>query len=223
MKTISPQTNAFSRLELVVLIAMMALLTALLVRGQAITDNRPLRDRIGCVSNLKQIGLAFRMWSNDHDDKFPMQFGANKEGSQEAIAQEEPWRHYVALSNELTSPKVLACPADTRVRATNFLSLSLSNVSYFVGLDADETLPQSLLSGDRNVTNGVAPKKTVLDLPDQPAAGWTEQIHRERGNLGLADGSAQQTTTPALRRQIAAANASNKIGLTRLQIPGVSQ
>ncbi|MGB1673382.1 MAG: hypothetical protein ACPHRA_09170, partial [Limisphaerales bacterium] len=28
-----------------------------------------------------------------------------------------------------------------------------SSVSYFVGFEADETLPQSLLSGDRNITN----------------------------------------------------------------------
>src|ERR1041385_2484494 len=165
-----------------------------------------MRDRVGCSSNLKQIGLAFRLWSNDHNDKFPMQFDASKEGSREAIDKQEPWRHFLALSNELLNPKVLACPADDRPRATNFLKLTLTNLSYFVGLDADETLPQTLLAGDRNVTNGVAPTKGILELADNPPAGWTEKIHVEQGNLGLSDGSAQPTTTATLRRQIAVAN-----------------
>ena len=210
---------AFTRLELVLVVAALGLLTTLFVRAQVDTQNRPMRDRIICSSNLKQIGLAFRMWSNDHHDKFPMQFSADKEGSREAIDKQEPWIHFLVLSNELSNPRVLACPADDRVRTTNFLKLTLTNLSYFVGLDADEALPQMLLSGDRNLTNGVAPKKGILELTDNPPAGWTETIHNERGNLGQSDGSAQQTTTPILRRQIAAANASNKIGRTRLQLP----
>ena len=211
--------DAFTRIELVLVIAVAGLLTTFLVRGQVDTVNRPTRDRISCVSNLKQIGLAFRMWSNDHNDKFPMQFNAGKDGSRDAIERQEPWRHFVALSNELSNPKILACPADDRNRATNFASLGTSNISYFVGLDADEALPQMLLSGDRNVTNGIMPKKGILELTDEPPAGWTETLHNERGNLGLADGSAQQTTPSTLGRQIAAANLSNKIGKTRLQLP----
>src|SRR3954470_5272365 len=29
--------------------------------------------RISCVFNLKQVGLAARMWANDHDDRFAWQ------------------------------------------------------------------------------------------------------------------------------------------------------
>lgn len=45
-----------------------------------------------CVSNLKQIGLAARMWSNDNKDTFPPDF--------------------LSMSNELASPKILICPND---------------------------------------------------------------------------------------------------------------
>jgi prepilin-type processing-associated H-X9-DG protein len=48
---------------------------------------------------------------------------------------------------------------------------------------------------------------------------WTQTIHDEQGNVGLADGSAQQFATAQLRRQIAEANKQNKIGITRVQLP----
>ena len=51
-------------------------------------------QRVSCVNNLKQIGLAARLWSTDHNDTFPPDFAS--------------------LSNELNSPKVLVCPGDAR-------------------------------------------------------------------------------------------------------------
>jgi len=210
---------AFTCTELSAVVALLALGTAVFVRAQVNADNRPLRERVRCIANLKQIGFAFRMWSNEHDDKFPMQYGADKEGTREAIEKEETWRHFAALSNELSNPKILTCASDDRVRATNFVELAATNISYFVGLDADEMIPQMILSGDRNVTNGIPAKKGVMELADKAPAGWTGKIHRDSGNLVLADGSAQQTTTPSLRRQINTANASNHLGITRVQLP----
>ena len=63
------------------------------------------------------------------------------------------------MSNELNSPKVLACPSDGKSKATSFYppgSVSgafnqKDHLSYFAGLDAQETRPQTILSGDRNL------------------------------------------------------------------------
>ena len=77
------------------------------------------------------------------------------------------YRHFLSLSNELQTPKIVLCPSDGlgRVEAVNWSTnrtrganaaqyfAGNSSVSYFVGFEADETLPQSLLSGDRNITN----------------------------------------------------------------------
>ena len=43
----------------------------------------------------------------------------------------------------------------------------------------------------------------------------------EQGNIGLSDGSVQQTTTPRLRRALEAAKADNeqRAGKTRIQLP----
>ncbi len=68
-------------------------------------------QRINCVNNLKQVGLAARMWSNEHNGKFPPDFNS--------------------MSNELATPKVLVCPADgSRTKAMTWSGFSSENVSY---------------------------------------------------------------------------------------------
>ena len=219
MRTNSPQRRAFTLTELVLVIATMGVLATFLVHAQLDPQDKGKRDRLRCVNQLKQVGLAFRIWANDTDDKFPMQVPAQKGGSMEAIQDGQPYRHFKAIAKELNKAKLLACPGDDREVAEDFDKLKNANVSYFVGLDADETKPQMLLAGDRNITNGVAPKKGILELSDKPASGWTEAIHNFAGNVGLADGSVQEATTAALRKQVALANESNKSERTRLQLP----
>jgi prepilin-type processing-associated H-X9-DG protein len=50
--------------------------------------------------------------------------------------------------------------------------------------------------GDRNITNGIAPRNTILELRPDRAAGWTEAMHNGQGNVGLVDGSVQGLNTP---------------------------
>jgi hypothetical protein len=171
------------------------------------------------VNNLKQVGLGFIMWANDNGDKFPMQMKAAQGGSFEAIARGETFRHVAALSNELTRPRVLVCPRDDREPALAFADLRNTNLSYFVGLNADVNRPQTILAGDRNLTNGLPRSSAILTLePDRPA-GWTAELHVEVGNLGLADGSVQQVNTAALRRQIEESQKSMAPNPQRLQFP----
>jgi hypothetical protein len=68
-------------------------------------------QRISCVNNMKQIGLAARMWSNDHNGKFPPSF--------------------LSMSNEVATPKVFVCPGDgSVVKALDWAEFSEANVSY---------------------------------------------------------------------------------------------
>lgn len=68
-------------------------------------------QRINCVNNMKQIGLAARMWSNDHNGKFPPDF--------------------LSMSNELSTPKILVCPSDSsKTRMMNWSEFTADNVSY---------------------------------------------------------------------------------------------
>ena len=61
-----PALRAFTLIELLVVIAILA---GLLL--PALAKAKSGAQRIKCVSNLKQTGLALRIWANDNDGKFP--------------------------------------------------------------------------------------------------------------------------------------------------------
>jgi hypothetical protein len=116
------------------------------------------------------------------------------------------------MSNELSTPYILRCPADTQRPVTkDFGKLSNTNVSYFVGLDAEESTPQMFLAGDRNLTNGLAVTNRVLFLATNVPAGWTHELHPLQGNIGLADGSVQQLNRALLREALTNAGAGNRL------------
>ena len=125
------------------------------------------------------------------------------------------------MSNELATPKVLICPQDTkRLTAANFaVGFNDANISYFVGLDAEDKYPQMIISGDDNLTvNGVRVRPGILNLSTNASVGWTkERIGKFHGpgNVGLVDGSVWTTTT--LPFQSALVNTG--IATNRLVIP----
>src|SRR5207247_4840398 len=98
-------------------------------------------------------------------------------------------------SNQLSTTRVLVCPTDTRRPASGFSVLSNTNVSYFLGLDADESTPQLWIAGDRNLTtNGVPLPTGLVELRPGAVVGWTRALHRGVGNVALSDGSVQGVT-----------------------------
>ena len=102
-------------------------------------------QRINCINNIKQIGLAARMWENDHKAGMPSDF--------------------LTMSNELSTPKILTCAADTtRTKAQSWQAFDGSSVSY------------ELLSPG-------------ADIQDP----WVVYVRCPLcNNVGLTDGSAQQ-------------------------------
>jgi len=214
MKTSSGRfsNQGFTLVGLIIIVAVLAILAAMLLPALASAKRKA--KRINCVNNLKQDGLAFRLWEGDNGDKYPMAVSTNKNGTMEYAEDGNAFRHFQVMSNELSTPKILVCPADDRIPAANFAKLKNQNVSYFVGLDAEETRPQMLLTGDRNVTNGLSPVRSVLELRPEIPAGWTEDLHKEQGNVGLADGSVQQVFMPGLQPMLRnTGDSTNRVAL----------
>src|SRR5690349_14906480 len=129
-----PVNRAFSVLELLIIIAILAILAGLLL--PALAKAKEKAKRAQCQNNLKQVGLAFRVWEGDYSDLYPARVPKSKGGVKEDAA--DAFRSFQVMSNELNNPKILVCAADPdRQPAANFIRFSNRNVSYFVGVDAD--------------------------------------------------------------------------------------
>ena len=210
--------QGFTALEMIVVIGIVLLLVALVLPRKAHTNCRP--QRINCVSNLKQVGLAARMWSNDNGEKFPWQVSTSTNGTLELVNGPSVSPHFLVMSNELNSPKVLACGHDAkRTKAVQWSEFDDKHLSYFIGLDADETKPQSILFGDRNITGGVRFTNTIYQFTSNSLVGFTKDLHNMAGNIALGDGSVMQATRSALSNQINAALLSSGQPALRLAIP----
>jgi prepilin-type N-terminal cleavage/methylation domain-containing protein len=82
---------------------------------------------IRCVNNLKQMGLAVRIWAIDNGGVFPP--------------------NVLCMSNELSTPLILVCPADTgRQSAKDWASYTSANWSYeYLAPSAPETEPSRVM------------------------------------------------------------------------------
>jgi len=189
--------RGFTWIELIVVMAVVAILVAMIIPRLANGDRR---SQISCVNNLKQVGLGFKIFANDHHGQNPMRIWPSDPAI--ASAAYAPF-NFQLMSNELSVPRILICPKDTRKPASSFASLTSSNVSYFVGLNARDDYPQMFLAGDRNLTtNGVLVVPGLLPITTDTELGWSDAMHKGSGNIALADGSVQQMMGSGFRNVV---------------------
>jgi hypothetical protein len=178
---------------------------------------------VSCLNNLKQIGLAYHVWASDHHDRFPASESVTNDGWEEILTHANQgfrcWTNYAIMGNEMgQSPKLVLCPSDERLPSDNFTNFANTNLSYFVGVSADASQPQSLLAGDRNLGDGAKPDRFYgfspasgqgndVALQTNPQTGpvcWSLKMHSPGnahggGNILLGDGSAQMVNTLSFR------------------------
>jgi hypothetical protein len=159
------------------------------------------------------------MWSNDHGERFPWQVDTQDGGVRNMAPAFQAVDCFDACSNEMNSPKILVCPSDSeKTRAQVFtdgaplanvikfedLNAANAHLSYFVGLTADETRPNKVLSGDRNLQGVAGGAKKTYTSENEVMGGngpvFNGRVHQKQGNIGLSDGSVTQVATEALKR-----------------------
>jgi len=226
VKQSSRDAWAMTLIELLCVMGIIALLAALLL--PAVSQAKARAKRIQCVDHLRQVGIGFVSYANEHGGHFPMAVPMSAGGSLEFarggyLIEHDfyfSFRHFQAVSNELVTPKVVVCPSDTRLPAASFATLSNQNLSYFIGVNAEFARPSSILAGDRNLTNDYATPATIVRLGPNSALRWTEELHRFNGNLLFADGHVEKKTSVGLRSAVGQVPAIAALALPTVRQPG---
>jgi prepilin-type N-terminal cleavage/methylation domain-containing protein len=204
--------RAFTLVEVAVVVAVVTVLVVIILPKLAGSKSG---RRATCVNNLKEIGMSYRLWAGDNNERFPMEISVTNGGTMELVATGNVVATFQTMSNQLSTPKILACQQDKEhFAARNFgAGLTSKNISYFIGLDAkNNQQPQMIMSGDDNLTFGNVPMKSgLLLLSPKANVVWTSsrhtfdhppigtlKRHQIYGNLCFGDGSVQMINNSSL-------------------------
>ncbi|MEN6641012.1 MAG: DUF1559 domain-containing protein [Armatimonadia bacterium] len=97
--------RGFTLIELLVVIAIIAILAAILF--PVFAKAREKARQSSCLSNVKQLGLAFLSYAQDYDETLPSQ------GSNGAAFDWYPHRWYQVIDPYIKNQQILRCPSST--------------------------------------------------------------------------------------------------------------
>lgn len=195
----SRRNNGFTLVEMLVVIAIIGILAALLL--PVLSQGKARALRMACVSDLRESGVAYHIFNNDHNGKFPTQTSTNEGGALEFVNAGRQiqgqfyfsYKFVTPLAGSISSPSLFACPADLeRPAATNFDQFNDTNLSYMVGIVPDADDPRTVLLADRGLpdrllTNTAPPNATLRHIPAVFPKAWAG-VHDRYGNILFADG-----------------------------------
>jgi len=166
-------SRAFSLVELIVTIAIIALLASLLL--PTFDNMRKRSESTVCANNLQQIGLAVMQKTQDNNNTYPKIEG---DPSDPAYAPEDG---ALSLLDTLRpygiTERTLRCPAD--VRGANYYGSKGTSYDWF-----------PLIDGESNADPKIYTKAGVLDAPVSmiPLSADFKNVHRGKQNMLFADG-----------------------------------
>jgi hypothetical protein len=146
-------------------------------------------QKISCTNNLKQVGLATRIWEGDNGDKYPSAVPVATGGAYEYLYHSglaggvpagyvnNPGMAFMVMSNELATPKIIYCPSDSahggaNVAATNFsyadlLGCGNPTAPLYKAPPSTTTKVSYFVNGDASETDPQAIMYGDLNIGDQ--------------------------------------------------------
>jgi prepilin-type processing-associated H-X9-DG protein len=220
--------------ELVVVVAVLAVGIAILISALSWAKAKSLR--IVCANQLRSMGVAFRLYANDYDEKNPYQVLAERAtngspasplGSFDPTNGAELWRIFQEAGGELSSPWIAVCPTDTRVAATDFEETNLTlksfayttnrldSLSYWFAPETRVDRPNLLVLGDRNFYRSSTllggSQRLGSTKVETKSLAWGSEMHRRAGNIAFSDGHVDQLSSDGLREALAKSSDTNNV------------
>lgn len=110
--------KGFTLTELLVVVAIAACLAVVLLPAHAATQRNA--QRTTCTDNLRQIGMAYKIFAENNRGLYPQVISFSSGGASENVqhgatstTRLNPIQPFMVMSNELANPKVVFCPMDT--------------------------------------------------------------------------------------------------------------
>jgi type II secretory pathway pseudopilin PulG len=227
--------------ELLVVLAIIAILGAMLL--PALSAAKKKAQKISSVNNLKQVGLAAKIWAGDNGDRLPMSFEEmkNELGTDKITYDPGTGQRYVYIGagmseNDLRPDSVLAyslpdekggCAvlfADGSVQTMNgqkFAELSQRGLVQLAGpQELAERQRQAVVQGQLN-----APVVTAKPVPAAEPATAGVSINGSAGGMGGGGGGGDRgiaygiNSIPAVQPPVTAGIRSIRIELPQTGVP----
>ncbi len=196
--TVAHRTSAFTLIELLCVITIIAILASLLIPAIGTVSQRA--DSIKCSNNLRTIGQAVQLYLGDHNQNFPM---INPASGTLIYSSTTPGvtDMLTAFSPYGITSSTLQCPSDIKQGANSSYSQYQNSYDWKPTLDDENTSEPLIFFGRRFQANANGATGFVAKLSKIRQVFDDTQIHFGHMNALYADGHVVyfQSSTTAVK------------------------